>query len=83
MFGDASSSESETSVLVPRTGVLGLRRDRSPLLLLSIEVVRRELDCGLNDFLVVFSAPDPGTHRGKSTEVWLVTLMAEDWFVCR
>jgi hypothetical protein len=56
ILGDASSSESDTVVLVSRTGVLGLLSVRSPLLLSSIGMVRRELDCELVDSLVAFSA---------------------------
>jgi hypothetical protein len=76
MLGDASSSESDTVVLASRTGVLGLCSVRSPPLLLSIGVVRCELDCKLGNSLVTFNARDLAICL--DTEVWRVIVTAED-----
>lgn len=74
MFGDASSSESQSSSSELDIGVLGLLDGARPVLPIIVALVRRKASWMREDLLIDFKAPGLTTFRCMLTVVCLVDL---------
>lgn len=74
MFGDASSSESQSSSSELDIGVLGLLDGARPVLPIIVVLVRRKASWMREDLLIDFKAPGLTTFRCMLTVVCLVDL---------